>query len=232
MISIKIHFSNFITIFGCALLISTNKVSIAANQTKDACQVLGISNQVKKIPPEISQIVVVKTHDSIKANMTLCQRQGARWKARFTPSFRAVIGKNGIASIGEKKEGDLKTPAGFYPIGEAFGTQPLALKMDYRYITADDKFIDDVNHKRYNSWVTGSTDAKSYESMHNEVYLFGAVINYNMNPTRAGAGSAIFIHLWRSPNSPTSGCIALDKQHLLMMLRWLDKAKHPYILVQ
>lgn len=130
-----------------------------------------------------------------------------------------------------EKEGDLKTPAGLYPIGEAFGAYPMALKMDYKYITKDDKFIDDIHHKDYNSWVSGPTDAKSYEAMLTEPYTYGAIINYNMNPTIPGAGSAIFIHLWSSPNTPTSGCIALDKKHLLRMLRWLDKNQHPYILV-
>lgn len=202
-----------------------------ANKAKDACKTLNTSEQIKKILPYPSQIIIVKSLGGIKANMTLCQRQGVTWKSMFTPSFSAVVGKNGMAAIGKKKEGDLKTPAGLHPIGEAFGTQPLALKMDYKYITADDKFIDDVNNKRYNTWVSGSTDAKSYESMLIEPYTYGAVINYNMNPTIAGKGSAIFIHLWRSPNSPTAGCIALEKRHLLMMLHWLDKAQHPYILV-
>jgi L,D-peptidoglycan transpeptidase YkuD (ErfK/YbiS/YcfS/YnhG family) len=104
--------------------------------------------------------------------------------------------------------------------------------MDYKYITADDKFIDDAHHKHYNSWVSGPTDAKSYESMLIKPYAYGAVVNYNMNPTTAGAGSAIFIHLWESPHSPTAGCIALDKKHLLMMLHWLDKNQHPYIFIQ
>lgn len=214
-----------------AILMSTNSAAIPANKDTDTCRVLNTSEQVKKILPHPSQIIVVKSLGGIKANMTLCQRHGAIWKPMFTPTFSTVVGKNGVASIGKKKEGDLKTPAGLYPIGEAFGTQPLALKMDYKYITADDKFIDDINSKSYNTWVSGSTDAKSYESMLIEPYNYGAVINYNMNPTIAGKGSAIFIHLWRSPNSPTAGCIALEKKHLLMMLHWLDKAQHPYILV-
>ena len=214
-----------------AILMSTNSVSMPANKTKDACQVLNTSEQLKKIQPYPSQVIIVKSLGGIKANMTLCQRQGVIWKPMFTPAFSAVVGKNGIAGIGKKKEGDLKTPAGLHPIGEAFGTQPLALKMDYKYITADDKFIDDINDERYNAWVSGSTNAKSYESMLIEPYIYGAVINYNMHPTIAGKGSAIFIHLWRSPNSPTAGCIALEKRHLLMMLHWLDKAQHPYILV-
>lgn len=214
-----------------AILMSTNSAAMAANKDNDTCRVLNTSKQVKKILPYPSQIIIVKSLGGIKANMTLCQRHGAIWRPMFTPAFSAVVGKNGIASIGKKKEGDLKTPAGLHPIGEAFGTQPLALKMDYKYITADDKFIDDINNKLYNTWVSGSTDAKSYESMLIEPYNYGAVIKYNMNPTSAGKGSAFFIHLWRSPNSPTAGCIALEKKHLLRMLYWLDKAQHPYIFV-
>ncbi|KTD36513.1 hypothetical protein Lnau_1497 [Legionella nautarum] len=211
-------------------LASTSLVA-AANKLNNACQVLHRAQQVKKILAHSSQIVVVKSLGGMKANITLCQKQGTIWQSMFSSPFNAVIGKNGLASPGKKKEGDLKTPAGLYPIGEAFGTQPLALKMDYKYITADDKFIDDVNNKQYNSWVNGSTNAKSYESMLIEPYTFGAVVNYNMNPTIAGAGSAIFIHLWRSPNSSTNGCIALDKKQLLMMLHWLDKTQHPYIFI-
>ncbi|MBL7481511.1 L,D-transpeptidase family protein [Legionella sp. 27fs60] len=214
-----------------AVLMSTNAVSLAAHRTNDACQILSSSKQVKKIAPHSSQIIVVKSLGGIKAKMTLCQRHGALWKSKVTSSYPAVIGKNGMALLGTKKEGDLKTPAGLYPIGEAFGTQPLALKMDYKYITADDKFIDDVNHKRYNTWVSGATDANSYESMFIEPYTYGAVINYNMSPIKKGAGSAIFMHLWRSPNSPTAGCIAVEKKHMLTILHWLDKAQHPYILV-
>jgi L,D-peptidoglycan transpeptidase YkuD (ErfK/YbiS/YcfS/YnhG family) len=133
--------------------------------------------------------------------------------------------------VGEKKEGDMKTPAGLYPLGEAFGTEPLALKMDYRYITTDDKFVDDVTNKNYNTWVKGKTDAKSFESMLIKEYKMGIVINYNMNPVVPGAGSAIFMHLWRSIDVPTLGCIAMDEQHLLKLLHWLDKQQHPYILI-
>lgn len=225
------RYNCFVLLVILATSIATNTIAMPANKDKLACRILNTSTQVKKTLPYSSQIIIVKSLGGIKANMTLCQRQKNLWKPVFTPGFSVVLGKNGLALIGEKKEGDSKTPAGLYPIGEAFGTQPLALKMDYKYITADDKFIDDVNSKQYNTWVSGSTNAKSYESMLIQPYRYGAVINYNMNPTIAGNGSAIFIHLWRSPNSPTAGCIALEKKHLLMMLDWLDKRQHPYILV-
>lgn len=244
MVSINAHYVNKLISCGClymsninfmslilfVMLTIINVVSMAANKSRDACQFLRTSELVKGLPLYPSQIIVVKSSGGIKASMTLCQRNGDIWKTVFIP-FRAVIGKNGIALPGEKKEGDRKTPAGLFPVGETFGTQPLALKMDYKYITAEDKFIDDANHPLYNTWVSGATDANRYESMLIEPYTYGAVINYNRTPVTAGAGSAIFIHLWRAPNLPTTGCIALDKRHLLMLLHWLDKAQHPHILV-
>jgi L,D-peptidoglycan transpeptidase YkuD (ErfK/YbiS/YcfS/YnhG family) len=184
-----------------------------------------------KKTPHSSQMVVVQSAGGFRGIMTLCQRQGNKWSPMFQTPFKVVLGKNGIASIGNKKEGDLKTPAGVYPIGEAFGMYPLALKMDFKYITKEDKFIDDANHKLYNTWVNGSTDAKSYESMLIKPYAYGAIVNYNMNPIKAAKGSAIFIHLWSSSDSPTSGCIALEKRDLLTMLNWLDKNQHPCILI-
>jgi L,D-peptidoglycan transpeptidase YkuD (ErfK/YbiS/YcfS/YnhG family) len=150
---------------------------MAANKINNPCQILSRSINAKKIPSHTAQMIVVQSLGGSKANVTLCQRQGESWRVVFNPAFRAVIGKNGIAAIGEKKEGDLKTPAGIYPIGEAFGSQPLAVKMDFKYITTDDKFIDDVNSNNYNRWVTGSTDAKSYEPMLIKPYLYGAVVN-------------------------------------------------------
>lgn len=213
------------------MLMAVNAPLMAANKINNPCQIVSRSINAKKIPSHTAQMIVVKSLGGSKANVTLCQRQGESWQVVFSPAFRAVIGKNGIAAIGEKKEGDLKTPTGIYPIGEAFGSQPLAVKMDFKYITTDDKFIDDVNSNNYNRWVTGSTDAKSYEPMLIKPYLYGAVVNYNMNPIVASAGSAIFIHLWQSSHKPTAGCIAMDKKHLLMLLHWLDKKYHPHIMV-
>src|SRR5205823_1497632 len=126
----------------------------------NSCQIL-VPSRMKNLSASTSQVLVVKSLGGFQAEITACQLQGNVWKRVLTrKSFPGVIGKNGIASVGEKKEGDLKTPAGLYPFGEAFGSEPLALKMDYKYITPDDKFIDDVTSTHYNTWVNGRTDAK------------------------------------------------------------------------
>ncbi|MFV0821746.1 L,D-transpeptidase family protein [Legionella micdadei] len=200
----------------------------AMDKTTSRCQFLLAQ---LNLPKRTSQVIVVSSLSGYKAKIMACQRQGKRWQ-RIRPPFNAVIGKSGIARIGKKKEGDLKTPAGLYRLGEAFGSQPLALKMDYKYITKDDKFIDDVNSKDYNQWINGKTKAKSYEPMLVKSYKMGVIVNYNTDPVVPGAGSAIFMHLWTSANSPTAGCIAMDEPHLLAILRWLDKNQHPYILIR
>ncbi|MDP1601697.1 MAG: L,D-transpeptidase family protein [Legionella sp.] len=199
--------------------------------TPDNCNELVSLLQSQNPPVATSQVVVVKSLGGFKAEITACQYHDKQWIRVLMPTFPGVIGKEGIALVGEKKEGDRKTPIGLYPFGEVFGTEAMALKMDYKYITRDDKFVDDVMSKDYNRWVIGKTDAKSYEAMLIEPYNMGAVINYNMNPTIAGAGSAIFMHLWRAANAPTWGCIAMDEQHLSAILHWLDKRQHPYIYI-
>lgn len=197
----------------------------------DNCQILMSLSAIKNTPEMTSQILLVQSLGTFKAQITICQRQDNTWRRVLAPPFPGVIGKEGIAFKGQKKEGDLKTPAGLYSIGTAFGTQPVALKMDFKYITAEDKFIDDVSSKNYNTWVTSETDAKSYERMLIPPYKLGAVINYNMKPIVPGAGSAIFMHLWRSHDKPTNGCVAMDEPHLKTILHWLDKRQHPYIYI-
>ena len=46
-----------------------------------------------------------------------------------------------------------------------------------------------------------------------------------------GAGSAIFMHIWRSPDSGTAGCTAMTRENIEQLLAWLDPAGEP-VLVQ
>ncbi len=213
------------------LAASTTQILVASTPIKQQnvnCQTL---TNLQNLPPATEQVIVVQSLGGFKAEITACQRRGKTWRQVLAPSWLGSIGENGVASMGEKKEGDMKTPVGLYALGEAFGSQPLALKMDYKYITSEDKFIDDPNHKDYNTWVNGKTDAKSYESMLVKSYKMGVVVNYNMNPIIPGAGSAIFMHLRKAPNLPTAGCVSMDEPHLLALLMWLDKKQNPYILI-
>ena len=59
-------------------------------------------------------------------------------------------------------------------------------------------------------------------------YDYGAVIAYNTDRT-PGLGSAIFLHV--SVGAPTAGCVSLPADRLLEVLRWLDPARSPVIVM-
>ena len=59
-------------------------------------------------------------------------------------------------------------------------------------------------------------------------YTHGAVIAYN-NARTPGLGSAIFLHV--STGGATAGCVALPAAQLLQVLRWLDPAQQPRIVM-
>jgi L,D-peptidoglycan transpeptidase YkuD (ErfK/YbiS/YcfS/YnhG family) len=58
------------------------------------------------------------------------------------------------------------------------------------------------------------------------------VIEYNTDPIVPGKGSAIFMHIWRGPDSPTSGCIAMAKENFLPLLKWLNWDHNPVIILK
>ena len=63
-----------------------------------------------------------------------------------------------------------------------------------------------------------------------DLYKWGIVVEHNRT-AMPGAGSCIFLHVWKGPASPTAGCTAMPENELVKLLRWLDPAAHP-ILVQ
>ena len=62
------------------------------------------------------------------------------------------------------------------------------------------------------------------------LYKWGVVVDHNAAAI-PGAGSCIFLHIWKSSSAPTAGCTAMPESDLVRLLRWLDPARHP-ILIQ
>ncbi|MDE1920665.1 MAG: L,D-transpeptidase family protein [Candidatus Omnitrophica bacterium] len=195
-----------------------------------------------KLGPSISQAVIVHpvAKNSIHAGLSAWQKthagQGAGnggWRRIFF--VRALIGKNGLADPGRKKEGDGKTPWGVYPLGPAFGYAPSAVTgLPYRQATDIDFWVDDPRSMQYNQWVRGTPRAHSFERLKrpDDLYRYGVVIGYNMHPVIPGAGSAIFMHIWRGGDSPTAGCVALSQRNLRRILRWLNQRDQPVIILE
>jgi L,D-peptidoglycan transpeptidase YkuD (ErfK/YbiS/YcfS/YnhG family) len=118
------------------------------------------------------------------------EKKDNHWKWVLGP-MEAMIGKNGFASPGEKREGDGKTPSGIFSLKRAFGYDKTAkTKMPYRQASEEDLWVDDPNAVDYNQSVKqGETGAASYEKMKREdgQYKYGIVIEYNTDPVSPAA---------------------------------------------
>ena len=161
-----------------------------------------------------------------------------------------VVGRSGLAwgrgvaddaaSGGPvKKEDDGKAPAGVFRLGTSFGQsrQPLlGVALPYRSLDGNVECVDDVRSEHYNTLVTrqevGRVDWSSSERMWTEpLYEWGIVVEHNAPDVTAGAGSCIFLHVWKGAGVGTAGCTAMEGQHLTHVIRWLQPASRP-LLVQ
>ncbi len=198
-------------------------------------------------------IVVLTDHwASTTGVMHAFERGGATasWKQRG-PGIAVVVGKNGLGQgrglvrldfegAPNKKEGGDRAPAGLFRLSSAFGYAPAGsaawVKLPYLALSKQVEGIDDPNSRYYNKLVDRSklakTDWRSSEQMRRDdvLYEWGVVVEHNP-AAMPGAGSCIFLHIWKSSSAPTAGCTAMPETDLVKLLRWLDPARHP-ILVQ
>ena len=184
-----------------------------------------------------TQIILVVDNSSFfftRTKLYAMEKLGDKWQMAFEP-FNAVIGRNGFAAAGEKREGDGKTPSGIYPLKMTFGyNESIKTKMPYRQALDDDLWVDDPHADDYNRWVKKTeTRAASFERMRRDdnLYKYGIVIEYNTSPVIKGNGSAIFLHIWKGESVPTAGCVAVSEENILKILQWLDPAASPLIIM-
>lgn len=144
--------------------------------------------------------------------------QSLIWQGR---PFRCAVGRSGVTI--DKQEGDGATPAGIFPLRQIYyRADRLEMPRSDLPVTAlgpSDGWCDDPSHTDYNHWVTLPHPA-SHESLWRDdgIYDVIVVIGYNDDPTRPGAGSAIFLHVARADYAGTEGCVALALSDLLDIL--------------
>jgi L,D-peptidoglycan transpeptidase YkuD (ErfK/YbiS/YcfS/YnhG family) len=139
---------------------------------------------------------------------------------------KCAIGKRGIGN--KKKEGDLITPKGIYKVKYILyrkdRVKKIKTKLKKIIIKKNMGWCDDVRSNNYNKLIKLPFNY-SHEKLYKKenIYDIILVLNYNMNPTIKGKGSAIFIHVARKNYDKTEGCIALNKRDLLKILKQLKK---------
>ena len=139
--------------------------------------------------------------------------------------FRCSIGKNGKSK--KKKEGDKKTPIGYFEIENLY-YRPDKVKKPFTKlkcikIKKDMGWCDDPLNKNYNKLITIKKNIKC-EKLYRKDHKYDLMIpiKYNFIKPVKFKGSCIFIHLTNDFKA-TAGCIAIKKNDFLIMLKLINK---------
>jgi L,D-peptidoglycan transpeptidase YkuD (ErfK/YbiS/YcfS/YnhG family) len=208
---------------------------------------------VSPIAKESHQLILVRTHSWKTATGTL-----ERYERDDTVPWHSVseatlvnVGRNGMGwgrglhssdQAGPvKREGDGRAPAGVFPLALAFGAAdalpPEAKGFPYLHTLPTSYCVEDVRSKYYNQIVDANevkmTSWERWSELRRADGLFrwGVVVRQNGPDTKTGAGSCVFLHIWRGYRQPTAGCTAMAIEQIQETVRWLDPAAQP-VLVQ
>ena len=221
---------------------------LATGQGVTSCAVS--PSPAASLPASCRQLITVAAPSWTATTGTLrCLQRAsadAPWSAHG-PDIPVVLGRSGlrpgrglarpIPGRAPKREGDGASPAGLFSLGTAFGTAPRSLRprhWPWLTISPHHAGVDDPASAHYNRIVDRRRVKPDWQSAENMippdgVYRLGLVVDHNHDQTPA-AGSCIFLHLWKSPTRPTSGCTAMAEPDLVRLLQWLRPDASPLFL--
>lgn len=163
-----------------------------------------------------------------------------------------LFGKNGLAwgrglagqdeAGRHKTERDGRAPAGIFRIGKIYTYDPAlppGANFPFHQVTKADAWIDDPSRPDYNRFVTIDDPEhpppwfRKQKMRHNDfAYRWLVEIRHNSDPPVPNEGSAIFFHIRRGVQRPTSGCTTMAEGELVRMIKWLRADRVPcYVLL-
>ncbi|MFL2882764.1 MAG: L,D-transpeptidase [Pelagibacteraceae bacterium] len=139
---------------------------------------------------------------------------------------KCAIGKKGV--VGKKREGDLSTPKGKFSFNSIYyrsdRIKKVTSKLNVYKIKKNMGWCDDSASKDYNKLIYFPykySAEKLY--LKKNIYDIIIVINYNTRIIKKKKGSAIFLHISTKKYSPTKGCIAVKKQDMKKLIKFINK---------
>ncbi len=204
------------------------------------------------IPPLTRQLIVVRAASwtSVGATLQRFERSvDGNWQS-VGASTPINVGRHGMAwgrglqSIEpgpQKREGDEKAPAGVFALGPAFGYSDHILEgaKSYPYVHIHDRTscIEDARSRYYNQVIDPAAVTRPDWSVRDKMlrrdglFRWGIIVEQNAAATVPGAGSCIFLHIWRGRGRGTAGCTTMPPDAIEEIIRWVDPSKRP-VLVQ
>jgi L,D-peptidoglycan transpeptidase YkuD (ErfK/YbiS/YcfS/YnhG family) len=177
--------------------------------------------------------VVASSTTSTTARLQAWRKDAAGWHG-VGPAVTAHLGSDGLSS--QPSETKSATPIGSFTLTQAFGAlaNP-GTALPYVHTDDGDWWISEpgplYNTHQHCSGGCDFTQGDPNEHLRaiTPQYDYAVVIDYNRFPVRQGAGSAFFLHV--TDGSPTAGCVAIPQSRLVSIMKWLDPAAHPRIVI-
>ncbi|BEL06525.1 L,D-transpeptidase family protein [Actinoplanes sichuanensis] len=202
------------------------------------------------------QVIVVsgRSWTSTYATVRAYQRgTDGRWRQR-SASMNARIGYGGWKWAANRRQDTGQTPAGTFTLTQAFGVRgDPGTRLPYRKVDGNDYWTgDDRDAKTYNLFQPSASPTRTWRISRSErlaayprQYAHAVVIDFNrpsgvrwdaarkqyVASKRADTrlGSAIFLHVGGSGS--TAGCVSVSRADMVRLLRWLDPAARPRIVM-
>lgn len=237
--------------FMCWLLVTLVALALPAGSA-EAAEVLPTQLSVG----DSTQVLIVTSSSwstSYATLQTWQKNSSGTWTKPFG-AMRARIGHKGFKRDADRKQNSGTTPAGNYRITKTFGQSgDPGTKMSYRNVDSNDYWVyDPRDPKTYNIlepyrtsgsvWRTGEAERLAAYSTQ---YKYAAIISYNLpsgvywsttgreyrtkTPADVTKGGGIFLHV--NGSGATAGCVSLYESSMLKVLKWMDPAKKPRIVL-
>jgi L,D-peptidoglycan transpeptidase YkuD (ErfK/YbiS/YcfS/YnhG family) len=192
----------------------------AASPPSDPSRIPDVGSRLaRRIPASARQVVAVygTGADSADATVVLYTERDDAWQR--TGSWPAHNGKRGWTT--DHREGDNRSPVGVYSLTDAGGVLP-----------------DPGSQLPYTSSAAFAAP-HSWAKSHWHDFDYVIAINYNrvagrspLDPTRPEGeqkGGSIWLHM--DHGSGTSACVSISKSGMRYLLRTLDPALHPVVVM-
>ncbi|SLM01176.1 MULTISPECIES: L,D-transpeptidase family protein [unclassified Actinoplanes] len=218
-------------------------------------QPVGLQLRYKHLGDAAQAIIVSgESWTSTYATLRSFQRDSdGRWQVAY-PAMPARTGYGGWAWAAKRVQDRGLTPAGTFTLTEGFGVQANpGSRLPYRKVDGDDYWAGDkLDPATYNIFQPSAPTTRTWRITESErladyptQYAYAAVIDFNRpagvhwdashgqnvtaTPSHVGAGSAVFLHCSGAGN--TAGCVSVGKDDMVTLLKWLDPARHPRIVM-
>ena len=204
-------------------------------------------------PSRALLLAVPESWNSRHTNLQLYRRDSASapWVAK-NPPIPVNLGRRGLAwgrglhpaqSGLQKREGDGKSPAGAFLLGNilyGYTDRSPILGWRYRQVTDRDLWIEEPSSPLYNRHLILSAHEPFPADHHfhlmrqaDPAHALKLFIRHNAHPDiKPGAGSAIFFHLCRENDAVTTGCTSMEEPAFRNLLKsFLPKDEPVYVLM-